>query len=67
MRRLTIDKRKCPGRNLCQVANSHVLDTVELDGCIKLAKGGWADNLENNQLFDRLRARCPHKAIVVTG
>lgn len=67
MRRLTIDKTKCPGRNLCPAANHHVLDAVELDGCIKLATCGWADNLENNQLFDTLQARCPYKAVVVSG
>jgi hypothetical protein len=33
--------------------------------CISLNNAGWANNLENNQYFDKLRARCPRKAIII--
>ena len=65
MRILKIDPAKCLGRE-CPRVNHQVLDTIELDGFIKLPKNSWACSAENVKMFNSLRDTCPVKAIEIT-
>ena len=65
MKSLTIEFDKCKPAD-CPNIHKEIHKECFLHGSIKICPGGWADNLENNTLFARLKARCPHKAVIVT-